>query len=85
MVKLLLIISAALTGILTILSVLIFINRFNFPYDTEGNYFDGTSATVYHEQSVLVYGSLTLIMFLLSVLFSFLAIKKFRNKSKNIY
>jgi hypothetical protein len=50
------------------------------PFNSEGNYFDKKTSVVYHEQSVLVYGLLTIILFLFTALTGFFALKKIKIK-----
>lgn len=62
----------ALIGIM-ILSVLILIFGYLFveslfmPFNSEGNYFDESTMTVYHEQEKEVYGIITFSLFILIV------------------
>jgi len=71
------IITIILAG-LTVLASVTFINRWGLPYNSEGNYFDESSAVVYHEQSVLVYGTAATVLLLLTVLPGYMTAKKFR-------
>jgi len=55
-----------------------FFNRLTLPFNSEGNYFDNNAGIVYHKQSVLVYGLITFILVLVTVLTGLLARKKFK-------
>ena len=40
----------------------VFIKRIRLPYNSEGRYFDEGSGVVYHQQAVVVYGLLSIIV-----------------------
>lgn len=60
-----------ITAIITIILGSVFIKRWSMPFNSEGNYFDVDSGISYHEQSVLFYGLLTTLFFLLTILSGF--------------
>jgi hypothetical protein len=66
--------------ICTFILVLAFKTHFNLPYNSEGNYFDENSATVYKEQAVLVYGLLAIIFFGMTLLILNITIKSYKSK-----
>ena len=49
-------------GLLSLLFSSVAIQRFQMPYNTEGNYFDEETQIVYHQQSVIVYVILTVVL-----------------------
>ncbi|RYE53197.1 MAG: hypothetical protein EOP48_14910 [Sphingobacteriales bacterium] len=55
-----------------------FINRWTMPFNSEGNYFDQNAGVVYHQQSVLVYGLITLFLLSFTVLIGLLTRKRFK-------
>ena len=60
-----------LTIILTVLTTVFcmtYFNRLSMEYNSEGNYFEENSGVVYHEQAVLVFGTIAFILFLLTIL-----------------
>lgn len=67
-------------SILFILFALFFIQSISFEYNSDGNYFDENSMVNYHQQSILVYGMLTL--FTLLIIF-FINYHKIKGVKKN--
>lgn len=59
--KIVLTILTAISFLMAMLFTCIFFSRLTMPFDSEGRHFDEASLTVYHQQSVLVYGLLSLI------------------------
>jgi hypothetical protein len=57
-----------------------FINRWTMPFNSEGNYFDENINVVYHEQSVFIYGVITILLLLVTALTGLFARKKFKMK-----
>ena len=49
-------------------------------YNSEGNYFDYKEGVVYNEQGIMVYGILTFLMLLLTLLVAWKLIKSFKQK-----
>ena len=47
---------------LTIISISTFVKRLILPYTSEGRYFDEKSVVVYHEQAIISYGILSLLL-----------------------
>jgi hypothetical protein len=78
MTKYLLPIFTTILGALTILFAWMFVNRWNMPFNSEGNYFGKSAGVVYHEQSVLVYGFITIVVLLFTVVTGFFARKKLK-------
>ena len=64
--------------ILTVQFLLIYKNRLSLTYNSEGNFFNESSATVYHEHEVLVYGLITLFLFILTLIFTILTLKNYK-------
>ena len=68
-----------LQWISTLLSLLfgaLWLWRYLFAYNAQGAYLNETEGVVYHEQAVLVYGALTILCLLFTVLFWILAHKR---------
>ncbi len=80
MTKFLLTFSTIILFVLTILFAWTFVNRWTIPFNSEGNYFDENTSVVYHEQSVLIYGLITISLLLFTALTGFFARKKFKIK-----
>lgn len=68
MKKWVIIILLILLILLTIVSVRTYLNRSGLGYNAEGNYFDQDAGIVYHEQAVLFYGSISVVLLLLAFL-----------------
>jgi len=58
---------SALMVFFTLMFSIICYSRTKLPYNTQVNYFDIESATVYHEQAIISYGFLAVISLLLTV------------------
>jgi hypothetical protein len=67
--------------VLTILFGLAFQSRLTMQFNSEGNYFDESSATVYHRHSIIVYGLITFVLCILTILAGLTTIKKFSTKA----
>jgi len=52
------------------------INRLSFDYNSEGNYFDESSAIVYNQQAISTYGLVTFILFVASTFLIYRTIQK---------
>lgn len=63
-----LIILTILLTVFTVVFGLTYISRLRMNYSAEGTYFDENSGVVYHEQAVLVFGTITFILLLLTML-----------------
>ena len=68
MKKKILIILTTIFAVLTMAFSLMYLNRLNLDYNSEGNYFDENSGVVYYQQAVIVFGIITLILFILTIL-----------------
>lgn len=55
---------------ITIVLFFVFFKRLGLSYNEEGNYFDEVACVVYHSQSIIFYGVLLFLMFIISVLSS---------------
>ena len=78
MTKYLLTILTMILVALTTLFAWIFVNRWKMPFNSEGKYFDAGSGVVYHQQSVIVYGLITIFLLLITVLTRFFARGKYK-------
>lgn len=65
--KILLILSATITLLLTLISGITLFKRIGLPYE-EGRYFDDKSGIVYHEQAKEVWRICTLILLIVAIL-----------------
>lgn len=54
--KLLMIIGTIILSLATLFLGFVFVKSLTYPYNSEGRYFDEASATVHHDQAVVVYG-----------------------------
>jgi len=61
-------VSATLLGVLAITFFMLFVNRLGMEYNSEGNYFDESTGVVYHEQSVSVFGIISVALLLITIL-----------------
>lgn len=60
-----------ISGLMVVIALMFSIicySRTKLPYNSQGNYFDIESATVYHEQAGISYGFLSVVFLLLTVL-----------------
>ena len=80
MTKNILTICTAIFCVSTILFGLAFGHRLTMPFNSEENYYDESSATVYHRHSIIVYGIITLVLCVMTILAGITTIKTFRNK-----
>lgn len=67
-------------ALLTTIFVLTFIQRLNFNYNSEGNFFDEKLMTTYQEQAISVYGIFTLLTFGITIFSCYLMIRNFKQK-----
>lgn len=65
-----------LTLALALIFAFSFIKRSALSYNSEGNYFDERSATVYHEQSVAVFALLSVVSFGVTLLVGYYSFRK---------
>jgi hypothetical protein len=75
-------ITAALFFLTTIIGVT-FINRSTLPYNAEGRYFDPETNIVYHQQSIGVYGFVTVVLLVSTVISGYAAFKSRRGSAVN--
>jgi len=69
-------------ALITISFLLTLETRLSLSYNSEGNYFDENSATVYSEQAVIVYAILSILFLALTTFLTYLTIKAFKTKKK---
>ena len=67
MKKWILIILITILAVLTTVFSLTYLSRLKMNYISERNYSDENSGVVYHQQAVIVFGVITLILFLLII------------------
>ena len=70
-------------SIVTILSLVMTIYRWTWDYNESGNYFDEDSMTTYNDGAILVYGTLTAI-FLIPTLILLNSFRKAPNGQQNL-
>jgi len=63
-----LIVLTTLLAALTIFFGLTYLSRLKMEYTTEGNYFYEREGVVYHQQGVLIWGTITFMLFLFTIL-----------------
>lgn len=63
---------------LSVLFTTAFINRMNLPYNSEGRYFSGI--VVYHEQAVEVFGIISSVFIIITILLVYILYRSFRKK-----
>jgi hypothetical protein len=79
--KIILIVSTTFLTILTIVFVMIFIDRLTLPYNSEGSYFDEKDSVVYYSQSIIGYGLLTFFILTTTIISTYFMIKKIKKKA----
>ena len=55
---------------------ILWFNRLRLDYNLDGRYFDETASVVYYEESILVYGTLTLFFILIGIISWIIILKK---------
>jgi len=68
MKKRILIILTTILFVLTAVFSFIYLNRLKMNYNSEGNYFNENPGVVYHQQAVIIWGIIALVLFFLTVL-----------------
>ena len=79
MTKIILIVTTTLLTILTIVFVMILIERLTLPFNSEGNYFNEKDFLVYNQQSIIAYGLLTFIFLTTTIILTYFTIKKIKS------
>ena len=71
--------TSILTGLTSLLLIWLAVQRSNLNYNSEGNYFDESTSTVYHEHSVISYSVLAIVAVLVTILLT-LGVSKFSRR-----
>jgi hypothetical protein len=79
MTKIILIVTTTLLTILTIIFVMILIERLTLLYNSEGNYFNEKDFLVYNQQSIIAYGLMTFIFLTTTIILTYFTIKKIKS------
>lgn len=61
---------------LTITAGLIFKHRLTLPYNEMGRYFDEDASVVYDKDAILFYGFITLVLFIITIVIGYRAVRK---------
>jgi len=61
---------------LSIAMAIVAVQRTRLPYNSQGRYFDETSTMVLHEQTILVFWTISIVLFLIA-LASFVSARRF--------
>ncbi|MCL9804203.1 hypothetical protein NAT51_01610 [Flavobacterium amniphilum] len=70
--------------VMAIFSICVFIDRLGMPFNAEGHYFDESSGVTYQEQSVSVYGVLSALLVLLTLVTGLFAGKYLVTENSNL-
>ncbi|MBK5721884.1 hypothetical protein JGH11_13475 [Dysgonomonas sp. Marseille-P4677] len=77
--KLILFFSLFVSAGFSVLFTAAFINRLNLPYNSEGRYSEGI--IVYHEQAVEVFGIISFVFIIITILLAYLLYKSLRKNN----
>jgi len=75
----LLLVGTILNLIICILFSIVWYKRCQLPYNELGRYYDGQ--VVWHGQSTGVYGVISMLFFILTIVFTYLLVKKLKHES----